>query len=428
MRCAIITPATGPLRGTLSLPGDKSVSHRAALLSLFVKNEVALTNYATGRDCSATLTCLERLGKTIERSGSAVRISGELHGESAELDCGNSGTTARLLMGILSARKGHWVLRGDTSLSKRPMERVAEPLRLMGARIELTNGCLPARIEGAGLRGIEYDSPLASAQVKTAVLFAGLQAEGITRYREPFLTRDHTERMLNLKTDSDGWIAMDPRGVRLGGESLSGTIPSDPSTAAFWIVAALMIPESELSFGSVLSNPLRTAYIDLLLGAGARIEHFSAMSEGTEAVANLEAKHSRLKALTARGSESAKVMDEIPVLAVLATRAEGTSVFGDIGELRVKESNRLTLIAENLKRMGAKAREQDDSLLVGGDAELSGARIVTGGDHRIAMVFAIAGLVAQGRTVIDDADCVGVSYPGFWDDFRALAPDSLTLE
>ena len=427
MHRAIITPATSPLQGTLNLPGDKSLSHRAALLSLFVEDEVRLANFGTGTDCETTLACVAQLGKRIEREGSEVILSGGAPEKSAELDCGNSGTTARLLMGMLAGKNGKWILRGDASLSKRPMERVAEPLRRMGARIELTDGCLPAKIEGGELSGITYDSPVASAQVKSAVLLAGLRAEGVTHYREPVPTRDHTERMLSVMADRERWITLDPHAVRVKAESLSGTIPSDPSAAAFWIAAALMIPGSRVSFGSLLANLERLAYLDLLLNAGAKLMMFTAIYDYVEASVNLEVNFSPVKALSARGDLSAKVMDEIPALAVLAARAEGTSVFEGVGELRVKESDRLRLIAENLQRMGVTACEQEASLLVGGVEELRGTRIRTDGDHRIAMAFSVAGLAAQGQTVIDEADCVGISYPGFWDDFRTLAPDSLAL-
>lgn len=428
MSRAIITPATSPLRGTLKLPGDKSISHRRALLSLFVKDDVWLSNYATGEDCLATLNCLERLGKQVLRNGTDVVIAGDVNANSAEFDCSNSGTTARLLMGILAAQRGWWVLRGDSSLSRRPMERVAAPLRQMGGRIELTDGCLPARIEGRGLHGIEYVSPVASAQVKSAVLFAGLKAEGITRYREPMPTRDHTERILKLAPDAEGWIALDPRATKVNAGALSAKIPCDPSAAAFWVVAALMVAESRLTLPEVLVNPCRIAYVDVLRAAGADLSLADARTEREEDTATLSVSSSSLRSFMVRSAAAASVMDEIPALAVLATMCDGTTEFRDVGELRVKESDRLRLITENLRSMGARVQVRDDGISVEGVSELHGAEITTDGDHRIALAFAVAGLSAQGQTQIHDAECVRVSYPAFWDDLERLAPGLAIFE
>ncbi|HEY3294818.1 MAG TPA: 3-phosphoshikimate 1-carboxyvinyltransferase [bacterium] len=428
MARAIITPVTAPLRGEIHLPGDKSVSHRRALLSLFVPHEVRLSRFGTGDDGSATLACLHRLGKTVSRDGGEVVIEGGLTACSADLDCGNSGTTARLLCGILSGQKGTWVLRGDASLSRRPMERVAAPLRAMGARIELTNGGLPARIEGADLHGIRYDSPVASAQVKSAVLLAGLKAEGITRYREPLATRDHTERLLSIAPDEDGWITLDPRKVTVHSEMLSGKIGADPSAAAFWAVAAVLISGSHVQCKSVLANPHRMGYIELLGGAGAKLSFSHHHKIRGEELADLAALGSQTKGFAVSGALSASMIDEIPVLAVLAARSEGSSEFRDVGELKVKESDRLHLITENLQRMGVEVRVWDDGFIVNGPARLRGAEITTEGDHRMAMAFAVAALRARGKSVIHNAECVRVSYPEFWNHLQQLAPGSVSIE
>jgi 3-phosphoshikimate 1-carboxyvinyltransferase len=412
----------------VSVPGDKSLSHRRALVSLFVHDEVHLSHFNTGNDCGCTLDCLERLGKTVTRRGDEVVISGVAECAPCSLDCGNSGTTARLLIGILAGREGHWTLTGDDSLSRRPMERVAEPLRRMGARIELTDGHLPARITGATLRGIDYESPLPSAQVKSAVLLAALQAEGATRFREPLLTRDHTERILRLTRDANGWIVLDPETVRARAASLSAHIPGDPSSAAFWIAAALLVPDSVLKIDAVLADPTRTACIAVLQEAGAQIAMENQSECESESCADWSAHHGGLRAFTLRNPRAAQALDEIPVLAVLATQASGTSEFHDVGELRVKESNRLELIARNLRRMGAGVEQSGDRLTVQGRATLRGAEIETAGDHRLALAFAIAGLVAEGRTVISRADCVAVSYPEFWSEFERVAPGALTME
>lgn len=428
MSCAIISPAQAPLRGTINLPGDKSLSHRRALFSLFVKVEVRLSNYGTGDDCATTLTCLERLGKTVARTGPEVLISGPAGCHSAELDCGNSGTTARLLMGILAGHEGEWVLTGDASLSRRPMERVAIPLRKMGAQIELTNGHLPARIVGHELAGIDYDSPVASAQVKSAVLLAGLKAQGVTRYREPIITRDHTERLLGIGIDYVEWITVNPEHAEITATKLSGAIPADPSSAAFWIVAALMIPDSRITLPRLLANMQRMALVKLLWEHGARLHLRDRCNENGEEVATVEVLASPVSGMIVRQPHTAKLMDELPVLSVLATRARGTCKFYDAAELRVKESDRLRLIVENLRHMGASLDEWRDGFAIDGDCELSATEIHTDGDHRIAMAFAVAALVARGETTIDNANCVAVSYPEFWTDMARMAPGSVTLK
>jgi 3-phosphoshikimate 1-carboxyvinyltransferase len=427
MSRAIISPAQAPLEGTLHLPGDKSLSHRRALFSLFVHDEVRLTNYGTGDDCQTTLNCLQSLGKSVARNETEVLISGPAGCLSAELDCGNSGTTARLLMGILAGHEGGWTLTGDTSLSARPMERVAVPLRMMGAQIELIDGHLPAHVVGRPLTGIDFESPVASAQVKSAVLLAGLKARGVTRYREPIITRDHTERLLGVGIDYVEWITVNPEHVRLSAEKLSGALPADPSSAAFWIVAALMVPGSHITLPHLLANPHRMALVKLLWEHGAKIRVANLILENGEDEATVEVHASPVSPLIVRQPVTAKLIDELPVLVVLATRLAGRSSFYDAGELRVKESDRLRLTVENLRQMGAEVEDWRDGFAVTGPCELRGAEIHTERDHRIAMAFAVAGLSAKGKTVVHDAECVSVSYPNFWDDLAKLAPSSVRL-
>lgn len=428
MSRAVIIPPRRPLRGSPCLPGDKSISHRRALLSLCTRDDVVLENFASGEDAAATLECVARLGKRVTRSGHHVTLSGAADFASGELDCGNSGTTARLLMGILAARDGRWTLMGDASLSRRPMERVARPLSSMGAAIATTEGHLPVVIEGRALRGIEYESPVASAQVKSAVLLAALAATGITRYREPFLSRDHTERILHLSPDSRGWIALDPARISLGGAMLSTNIPADPSAAAFWISAALLLPGSRLELNDVLANPVRAAFLQLLRDAGAHVAWSGEEIRDGEPVSQIRVEHSAIRAFFVSGSEAPSLMDELPVLTVLAAFADGVSEFRGIGELRVKESDRLALLAQGLLRMGVNVTATEDSLVVRGGGVLHGAEIETGGDHRIAMAFAVAALAANGNSVIEDANGVAVSDPDFWNECHRLLPGAVILE
>jgi 3-phosphoshikimate 1-carboxyvinyltransferase len=425
---AILTAARNALRGFVALPGDKSISQRRALMSLFVSDDVTLTNYGTGEDCLTALACVQQLGKTVARSGSIVQISGEAGCKSGELNCGNSGTCSRLLMGILAGHEGEWQLTGDESLSRRPMKRVAKPLRKMGARIDLQDGHLPAHIRGGSLQGIIYHAQVISAQVKTAVLLAGLRASGSTFYFENSMSRNHTEHILNLAPRSNGWIALDPTKVELTGKTLSALIPSDPSSAAFWIAAALMVPDSELEFPGLLSNPLRNSYFDLLRGRGAMIAIQNRTHLNGEHVIHCRISYSPIGAFSVAFPETIKLIDEIPAFAILATAANGRSVFLDASELRVKESDRLKCMTEGLVRMGAEVEVWSDNFAVTGPVELQGAEIETAHDHRIAMAFAIAGLAATSKTIIQDAECVAVSYPDFWKDLERLAPGCIELE
>ncbi|MCB9365940.1 MAG: 3-phosphoshikimate 1-carboxyvinyltransferase [Calditrichaeota bacterium] len=419
--------ATTPLRARCVLPGDKSVSIRRALVSLLDAQTVTLENYGTGADCLAALSCIDALGKHVRRDGNKVTISGEAAKTSATLDCRNSGTTARLLMGLLAGRPGSWVLTGDSSLSARPMLRVVEPLRLMGAKIELSReGTLPARIEGADLTGHEHDLSLSSAQVKSAILLAGLHARGVTRVREPLNSRDHTERLLGLRQSEDRfWSVMREMQADHTPE-LSGAIPGDLSSAAFWGVAALLVPDSEAVIEGVLLNPLRAGWIEVLRRAGAAIEAAVEDQSGGESVGNIVIRNGKLKPLSISADEVPTLIDEIPALSVLAATISGESVFHQVGELRVKESDRLSAIVEQITCLGAKAAVKRDDLVIHGGA-LRGAELDAHGDHRIAIASVIAGLAAQGTTTVSDAACADISYPSFYNELLTHLPDSLSF-
>ncbi len=423
MSRAVVSRLNRPISAEFSLPGDKSISHRRALLSLFLNETIRLENYSTGEDCLTTLSCLKSLGKEVSRTNARVTISGEADAIEAVLDCGNSGTTSRLLMGVLAGLPGSWRLTGDESLSRRPMQRVATPLQLMGGELYLSDGKLPAVIEGRPLHGVKYESPVASAQVKSAILLAALSAKGVTAFKEPLNTRDHTERLLNLSVDGEGWLRLDPESIHIHEEQLSGEIPGDPSTATFWCVACLCVPGSTVVLNKTLSNPRRIAHYAALSQAGANVKFDPLGQMCGEPVGRLTAEHGPFAPLTVGKAAAAEMIDEIPALAVLATQLEGTSRFVGLSELRVKESDRLRLIADGLTAMGAQVTVDADNLAVSGPCRLQGATIETARDHRIAMAFAIAGLLATGETVIEHAECVAVSYPDFWSEFSRVAPE-----
>ncbi|MBL0062632.1 MAG: 3-phosphoshikimate 1-carboxyvinyltransferase [bacterium] len=427
-RTAHVTSATSPLFAQLTLSGDKSVSIRRALFSLFTTDTIRLTNYGSGEDCQTALLCLRSLGKHVEHEGNRVTISHREMPKQATLDCRNSGTTARLLMGLLAGRVGEWTLVGDESLSRRPMERVATPLRAMGAEIELADGgCLPARIVGRTLTGTDHDLKISSAQVKSALLLAGLSANGVTRVREPIASRDHTERLLGLTQAPDGFWSVHQSIQTVAVVSLRGKIPGDISSAAFWAVAGLLVPGSDISIENVVLNPTRTGWLTCLKNAGANVNARFERETSGEPVGTLQIRYGKFSPLHVYASEVPGLIDEIPALAVLAAMIDGESRFEQVGELRVKESDRLQAITNGLTAMGAKVEILGDDLIVHGGAKLRGATIDPQKDHRIAMSFALAGLVASGKTVIQDADCAAVSYPEFFAQLSKLVTDSLTL-
>lgn len=376
-------------------------------------------NFGTAADNASTLTCLEALGVSVRRDGARVEVEGRgyerLQAPGAVLDCGNSGSTLRMLAGILAGRPFRSVLTGDASLRRRPVERVAVPLRLMGARAESDGGKPPLVLEGGGLHGIRYDQTVASAQVKTAVLLAGLQAEGRTTVSEPELSRDHTERLLpafGVGVAREGLAVSVEGGARLQATSLE--VPGDASSAAFLLVAALVVPDSEVRVENVLLNPTRTAFLDVLRDMGADLETRATGSE-PEPIGVVTARSSRLRGTTVSPAVVPALIDEVPILAVAAAHAEGTFTLTGAAELRVKESDRLSALAEGLTRLGVSLEELPDGLVVHGGRPLKGAAVRAHDDHRIAMSLAVAALTAAGTSEIEGADCASVSFPEFFD-------------
>ncbi|MEP6925628.1 MAG: 3-phosphoshikimate 1-carboxyvinyltransferase [Pyrinomonadaceae bacterium] len=448
----IIQPAK-KLHGKLSLPGDKSISHRAAMFAALATGETQIENFASSADCAATLNCLENLGVEITRAGSSVKIKGVgkigFEPPTVALDCENSGTTVRLLSGILAGQNFTSELNGDESLKKRPMRRVIEPLEKMGAKIESASFFLPMIINGKHpLKPVEYVLPVASAQVKSCILLAGLFATGKTTISfkqsavrnlkpEIGMMRDHTERMLNwFGVKLKETLVADEDGFFIHQTSIEGTtaklvangslnIPSDISSAAFFLVAAACLSDSQLTLENVGLNPTRTAILDVLENCGVKIEKSDEREVCNEPVGNLTVYGSikpaptTVKAVILQGGQIPGLIDELPVLAVLGTQLEGGLTIRDASELRVKESDRIAATVENLQRMGAIVEEFPDGLRVE-KSTLRGAQIETYGDHRIAMAFAVAGLFAVGNTKIMDADCVKVSFPEFFDSLKKV--------
>jgi len=405
-------------RGRFTLPGDKSITHRAAILGAMAEGATLVRNYSSAADCTSTLACLRGLGVGITREGDAVSIDGRgleaWHPPAAVLDAENSGSTIRMLAGALAGRPFRSVLTGDESLRRRPVERVAVPLRAMGATVLTTDGNPPISIDGGRLRGLTYDLPVASAQVKTAVLLAGLQADGRTTVREPAPSRDHTERMLpafGVRIEREGLAATVEGGARLRGTEVA--VPGDASSAAFLVVAALVLPDSEVRLDGVLLSPTRTAFLDVLRAMGGRVE---ARLEATdpEPIGSIVASSSSLTGTTVDPALVPSLIDEVPALAAAAACARGRFALAGASELRVKESDRIAALAEGLAALGARVRELPDGLVVDGGAPLRGARVRSHGDHRIAMALSVAALAAEGATEVEGAECVAVSFPGFY--------------
>lgn len=421
------------LVGEVTVPGDKSISHRAAIIGALAEGDTLITGFLEGADCLNTLSCLEAAGVEIMREGrGSFRVRGLGIGNWKEpedvLDCGNSGTTMRLLAGALVAQRGLFVLTGDASLRQRPMGRIVSPLRLMGAEISgRRNGeFAPLVITGQPeLGAISYRSPVASAQVKSALLLAGLHASGTTCVEEPFQSRDHTERMLaafgaeirkeGLKVSVSGF-------PRLEGQRID--VPGDMSGAAFLLVAGAVLPGSEVAVRNVGLNPTRTGVIDVLRSMGACLEVTVREEIGGEPRGDVVVRGGELRAVSIPEDTIPRIIDEIPVLAVAAALAEGTSVFRGVEELKFKESNRLYTVVTELRRLGARADWGEGELRVEGPVRLKGARCYSHGDHRIAMSLAVAALAAKGSTVIEGAECISVSFPTFADTLAELRTDN----
>ena len=416
----------GPIRAVISVPGDKSMSHRSAMFASLAEGSSTITGFLESEDCLSTVEAMRRLGVAIERTGPGTFFvqgrGGRFSAPKEDVDCGNSGTTMRLLSGILAAQSFRSRLTGDASLSKRPMGRVIKPLTEMGARFtaEGGDGKPPLVVEGASLKPLSYVMPVASAQVKSAVLLAGLFAAGETSVIEPAPCRDHTERMLEEFGVSLDLGDADENGRRRiairGPQHLKArdfAVPGDISSAAFWLVAASAKEGSEVDIEGVGLNPTRTGILSVLRRMGARMEITSRDPKAAEPFGSVKVLGAKLHGTVIQGAEIPNVIDELPILAVAGALASGRTVIRDAMELRVKETDRIAAVAGNLRAMGASVTETEDGMEIEGGLPLHGARLRCFGDHRIAMAFAIAGLFAEGETLIEDVDCVATSYPTF---------------
>jgi 3-phosphoshikimate 1-carboxyvinyltransferase len=420
----VIRPAKN-VAGSVRMPGDKSISHRYAMLGGIAEGTTKLENFSTGADCASTLGCMRSLGVSWQRDGSSVVINGQgrtLRAPNAPLDCGNSGSTIRMLSGILAGQEFVSQLAGDESLSRRPMARIIKPLEMMGAKIESQEGGRPPlKLIGAKLKSIDHQLPVASAQVKTAILFAGLYADGTTRIEEPIQTRDHGELALQA---FGAKLDRRMREVSIdGGQQLQGieaTVPGDISSAAFFLCAAGLFPDSELVIPALLLNPTRARLLDFLIGLGLKITMADLQEQHGELMGSLQVQGGALKGARIAGGDTAALIDEIPALAAIAPYTSDGIEIRDAQELRVKESDRIASIVTNLRAMGAEAEEFEDGLRVPGRQELHGAALDSFGDHRIAMAFAVAALRAEGETEISGADAAVISYPEFFNTLESL--------
>ncbi len=421
------------LKGEVAIPGDKSISHRCVMFGSISSGITEVTNFLPGADCRATIDCFRRMGIDIEHNETSVIVHGKgLRGLRAPqdiLDVGNSGTTTRLICGILAGQPFDSKLSGDNSLNSRPMRRIMEPLTQMGANVSsvLRNDCAPLYIAPGQLHGIHYSSPVASAQVKSCLLLAGLYADGETSVTEPFLSRNHTELMLK-EFGADVRSVYETGGTKatasirtcrqLYGQKIS--VPGDISSAAYFIAAGLLVPNSEILIKNVGINPTRAGILEVCQNMGADISLFNERKEGGEPIGDILVRTSNLHGTTIEGSLIPTLIDEIPVIAVMAAMAEGTTVIRDAAELKVKETNRIETVTDNLRAMGCDVEPTDDGMIIHGGKRLHGTTIHTLLDHRIAMAFSIAALVADGVTKILDSHCVDVSYPTFYDTFENL--------
>lgn len=418
--------AMGALKGEVQIPGDKSISHRAVMLGSIARGTTEISHFLSGADCLSTIHCFQKMGIEIEQSKDLVLVHGRgLRGLKAPqgiLDTGNSGTTTRLICGILSGQDFSSVLSGDDSLNSRPMKRIMDPLNQMGARITSIqdNNCAPLRIEPGTLHGIRYVSPVASAQVKSSVLLAGLYADSPVSVTEPVLSRNHTELMLGsfgadisseLHADGSATASVSPC-AELYGQKIQ--VPGDISSAAYFIAAGLLVPGSRLLVKNVGINPTRAGFLEICRKMGADIGYLNRQSQGGEETADLLVTPKPLTGTVIEGAVIPSLIDEIPILAVMAAFAEGTTVIRDAAELKVKETNRIQTVTENLLAMGAEIIPTEDGMIIHGTGALKGTQIQSHLDHRIAMAFSVAALAAEGTTTILGSQCVDVSYPGFF--------------
>lgn len=418
------------LKGEVTIPGDKSISHRSIMLGSLAKGTTEVTGFLQGADCLSSISCFEKMGIQIEndQKTNTVRIHGNglrgLKKPEHILDVGNSGTTTRLMSGILAAQPFESIVDGDASIRKRPMGRIMTPLSQMGAKFESleTENCAPFRISGTALHGIHYNSPVASAQVKSAILLAGLYADGPTSVTEPFLSRNHTELMFEsfgVDITSEGTTATVTPATELIAQQIN--VPGDISSAAYFIAAGLITPNSEITIRNVGINPTRDGIITVCNMMGANLTMSNVKDKIGEPVADITVCSSSLKGCTIEGALIPKLIDEIPIIAIMAAFANGTTVIKDAAELKVKESNRIDVMVNNLSAMGVDIEATEDGMIIHGGKPLHGATIDSKLDHRIAMSFAIAGGNAEGETIIEGAECVNISYPTFYDDLYQLA-------
>ncbi len=413
-------------RGEITVPGDKSISHRAVMFGSLAKGTTQVTGFLKGADCLSTISCFRQLGVSIEEKDQKIYIHGKgLHGLSTPdsiLDAGNSGTTTRLISGILSGQNFSSTITGDASIQKRPMKRIITPLSQMGASIKSVHGndCAPLCISPASLHGITYQSPVASAQVKSSILLAGLYADGITTVKEPAISRNHTEIMLKsfgATVHTEGLSASILPEPDL--TALEISVPGDISSAAYFIAAGLIVPGSEIRIRHVGINPTRDGILQVAKAMGGNIT-LENVSESGEPTADIVVRSSSLHGTTIEGAIIPTLIDELPVIAIMAAAAEGTTIIRDAAELKVKESNRIEVMVENLSAMGCDITATEDGMIIKGGNTLHGAEIDSHLDHRIAMSFAIASLIADGVTKIKDASCVNISYPSFYQDLASL--------
>lgn len=425
MSVRTIAPTRG-LKGEVTIPGDKSISHRSIMLGSIALGTTEITHFLEGADCLSTIDCFRKMGVEIERKPSSILVHGKglrgLTAPASTLNVGNSGTTIRLISGILSGQNFATTLSGDDSLNSRPMKRIMTPLNTMGAHIRSLNdnGCAPLHIRPGALHGIHYQSPVASAQVKSAVLLAGLYADSPTSVTEPALSRNHTELMLqgfgayvatDLHTDGTATAHVEPC-KELYGQQIC--VPGDISSAAYFIAASLLVPGSELLVKNVGTNFTRAGFLKVCKAMGADIETVSQTIEGGESRADLLVRYSHLKGTVIEGDIIPTLIDEIPMIAIMAAFADGQTVIRDAAELKVKETNRIDTVTAGLKAMGAVITPTDDGMIIEGTGHLNGASIQSYLDHRIAMAFSVAGLASDGETQIVDSQCVDVSYPEFY--------------
>lgn len=422
----IVRPARS-FQGSVTVPGDKSISHRYAMLAGLAEGTTRLSNFSTGADPHSTLACMEALGAKVVKNGTTIEVTGtagSFQQPQGELDCGNSGSTMRMLAGLIAPHPHTFTMIGDHSLTMRPMERIRKPLSAMGARIDLVDGHAPMTIHGGSLKAIDFETPIPSAQVKTAVLFAGLQAEGTTSLSEAVRTRDHSEHALKAFG-----ATLTRTGEKLsiaGGQKLKAIearVPGDISSAAFFLCAALLFPDSNLVLDSLGMNPTRAALLDVITMLGGRIKVLMVEEHNGETIGTIQVNRSPegLKGAEITGALSAQLIDELPVIAAIAPYTRDGVVIRDAKELRVKESDRIALVARNLKAMGAELTEYEDGLAIPGNQQLHGAEIDSGSDHRISMAFAIAALRATSENVIHGADAAAISFPEFFSFLEELS-------